>query len=126
MLPSRRTAFGLVPAILLAVAAAPPATAQAPSPPAVKLFKVVTTRGDLIIGITPGDLTTLGTGPEVERIARRITQDGHFTAWRYDVTRAPDGSTRFGTRLRIAVMRQDSLTIEPYAPALPVAPPPAE
>jgi hypothetical protein len=108
-------------AVLLASATA--ARAQQAS---VKLFRVVGPRDEVFIGFIPAALAAMGSGPEVERIARKLAADGQITAWKYAVGRAPDGSTRFATARRIAVMRNDTLRIEPYAPALPVAPPPAE
>ena len=114
--PTRRLALAL-PALALAL----PATAQAP---AVLLFRVVSQRDEIIIGLTPDELAALGTGPEAERIARRLAADGQVGAWRYVVGRAPDGSTRHAAAGRIAILRQDTYRIEPYAPALPVAPPP--
>lgn len=98
------------------------AAAQAP---AVKLFKIIGPRDEVTIGLTEAELAALGSGPEVERIARALVANGQLTAWQYSVGRAPDGSTRFATTRRIAVMRNESLRIEPYTAALPVAPPPA-
>jgi hypothetical protein len=132
MFSSRRTASTLMKGLVLALALAPPVTAQAPAAastanePAVRLYRLVTMRGDVVLGLTPRELASLGVGTEVERIARRISQDGQITAWRYEVTRAPDGSTRLATRTRVAVLRQDALMVEPYTAALPVAPPPGE
>lgn len=125
MLTTRRLALGLMQAMALVSL---PALAQAPAggEPPVRLYKVVTTRGEVLLGSTPRELAAMGPGPEVERIARRISQDGQFTAWRYEVMRAPDGSTRLGARVRVAVLRQDSLMVEPYSPALPVTAPPSE
>jgi hypothetical protein len=108
----------------LPVLAATRAGAQAS--PAVQLFQVRTQRGEVLLGFTPQQLAALGSGPEVERIARRIAEAGQVTAWRYAVGRAPDGSTRLATRDKVAVMRQEAVTVEPYRPALPVVPPPAE
>lgn len=122
MTPTRRSALALLPA--LALLAARPAAAQGEPP--VRLFRLVLQRGEVVIGLTPRELAALGSGPEVERIARRIAESGQLTAWRYTVTRAPDGSTRLATREKVAVLRQEALVVEPYAPALPVAPPPAE
>ena len=117
MLPvTRRLALAL-PAFLLAR----PAAAQAPE---VLLFRVVSQRDEIIIGLTPAELEALGTGPEAERIARRLAAEGQVGAWRYVVGRAPDGSTRHAATGRIAILKQDTYRIEPYAPALPVAPPP--
>lgn len=115
---SRRLAL----AAPLLAAAALPAAGQAP---AVLLFRAVSQRDEIYIGFTPAELAAMGTGPEAERIARKLVADGQVGAWRYVVGRAPDGSTRFTAAGRIAILRQDTLRIEPYAPALPVAPPPS-
>jgi hypothetical protein len=130
MPPTRRSASALLQGFVLAFAVAPATAPRAQTQPAepapVRLYRLVTMRGDVLVGLTERDLAGLGTGPEVERIARRISQEGHITAWRYQVMRAPDGTTRLATRDRVAVLRQDALIVEPYAPALPVATPPAE
>jgi hypothetical protein len=126
---TRRTASTLLQGLVLALAVSPGAGPQAqtrtPEAP-VRLYRLVTMRGDVLVGLTEHDLAALGSGPEVERIARRISQEGHLTAWRYQVTRAGDGGTRLATRDKVAVLRQDALMVEPYTPALPVAAPPGE
>jgi len=109
-----------------------PATTQPEARPmvvtgrGVRLFRVVTMREDVLLGLTPEDLASLGTGPEVERLARRIATEGQVTAWRYVAGRASDGSMRLVARHRVAVLRQDALMVEPYAAALQVLPPPIE
>lgn len=118
MTMSRRLAFALAPLAFAAIA-------RAQTPPAVMLFQVTGVREDIVIGLTPAELAAMGTGPEAERIARRLVEQGQVGAWRYVVGRAPDGSTRLGATGRIAILRQDSVRIEPYRAALPVAPPPA-
>lgn len=107
---------------LPALAFALPAAAQAP---AVLLFRVVSQRDAIIIGLTPAELDALGTGPEAERIGRRLAAEGQVGAWRYIVGRAPDGSTRYGAEGRVSILRQETYRIEPYRAALPVAPPPS-
>ncbi len=121
---TRRGALALLPGLALATAA--PRDAAAQSDPPVRLFRLVLARGEVTVGLTPHEMAALGSGPEVERIARRIAEAGQLTAWRYQVGRAPDGSTRLATREKVSVLRQDALMVEPYRPALPVAPPPAE
>lgn len=106
---------------LPALALAWPASAQAP---AVHLFRIVSQRDEVIIGLTPAELDALGTGPEAERIGRRLAAEGQIGAWRYVVGRAPDGSTRYGATGRISILRQETYRVEPYRAALPVAPPP--
>jgi hypothetical protein len=129
-MPATRRAASRVLNLLAIGLLLPPAVSVAaraqPSPAPVRLFRVVTMRGDVTLGFTPAELAALGEGPEAERIARRIAREGQVTAWRYAVTRAPDGSTMFATREKVAVLRQDSLTVEPYTPNLPVAAPPAQ
>jgi hypothetical protein len=91
----------------------------------VQLFRVTTTRGEVTMGFTAAELDRMGEGPAVDRLARALARDGQIAGWNYAVTRAPDGSTRFAARDRVAVMRQEGVTIQPYAAALPVQPPPA-
>ena len=98
------------------------AVAQAP----VTLFKVIGPRDEVVIGMTAAELERLGTGPAVERVARALVGYNQLTVWRYSVGRAPDGSTRFVANGRIAILRHDTVRIEPYAAALPVMPPPTE
>ncbi len=92
----------------------------------VSLFKVVGPRDEVTIGLTEAELARLGSGPAVERIARALVAEGQLTAWRYAVGRAPDGGTRFAATGRVAILRSESLRIEPYTAALPVVAPPAE
>jgi hypothetical protein len=114
---SRRLVFGL--------AAFLPATASRAQGD-IALFRVVGPRDEVTIGLTETELGRLGTGPRVERIARTLVAQGQITAWHYVVGRAADGSTRFAARGRVAILRSDLLRIEPYAAAIPVAPPPVE
>jgi hypothetical protein len=121
-LPRRgAVAIALAGAALLARGAA----AQ-PAAVAVRMFKAVTARDETTFGMTEAELARLGAGPEVERIARKLVADGQITVWQDAVGRAPDGSTRWAPQRRVAIMRNDTLRIEPYAPALPVVAPPAE
>jgi hypothetical protein len=115
----RRLAAGLLAAALLAPAARSQDTSRG-----VRLFKVIGPRDEVTIGLTEAELQRLGSGPEVERIARALVADGRLTAWRYVVGRAPDGGTRFAPQGQVAILRNDALRIEPYAASLPVAPPP--
>ena len=118
MTMTRRLAFALAPIAFSAIA-------HAQTPPAVQLFQVTGVRDDIIIGLTPAELAALGSGPEAERIAKRLVEAGQIGAWRYNVGRAPDGSTRLNPTGRIAILRNEALRIQAYRAALPVAPPPA-
>jgi hypothetical protein len=114
----------LVTAPLLGAAPLRPAEAQSTPAAQVRLFRIMTMREDLVVGLMPADIAALGAGPEVDVLARHIAAAGQLTGWRYVVGRAPDGGTRLATRDRVAVLRQNALIVEPYRAALPVLPPP--
>ncbi len=106
----------------LAVIAVPVLAQTAPP----QLFRVVGAKDDVTIGITAAEFGAMGSGPAVERLARKLVADGQITAWQYVVGRGPDGATRHVATRRIAILRNDAMRLEPYAPALPVSPPPAQ
>lgn len=118
--PARRAALGL-----LLLAAPLLAAGRAMAQDAPTLLRIVGPRDEVIIGLTAAELERMGSGPAVERLARTLVAQGQVTAWQYVVGRAPDGTTRLATSRRIAILRNDALRVEPYAPALPVAAPPA-
>jgi len=112
---SRRAALGMV-----AMAIAAPAKA---ADPAVRLFRVVTTRDAITIGLTASELAALGQGEAVSLVAETLQRSGQITVWPYVSGRAADGALAWKPQARVAVLRADSLRIEPYAPAVPVLPP---
>ena len=123
---TRRTAFAAIGAVAASAMLARFAGAQTAAAAPVRLFRAVTARDEITFGMTQAELDRLGAGPDVERIARKLVADGQIAVWQYVVGRAPDGSTRHATARRVAILRTDTLRIEPYTPALPVAPPPAD
>lgn len=115
--PLRRALLGAA----LLLAAAPAAMAQAQ----VELFRIVTTRDTVVVGAPAAELGGVGSGMALQVLAARLQADGHVTLWSYASGRAPDGSLRLNPTGRVVIFRNDTLRIEPYAPGLPVAPPPA-
>jgi hypothetical protein len=115
----RRALLGAV-----VVALAAPAMAQAQAQ--VELFRIVTTRDTVVVGAPASELGGAGSGMALQVLAARLQADGHVTLWSYASGRAPDGSLRLNPTGRVVIFRNDTLRIEPYAPGLPVAPPPAQ
>lgn len=111
-------------ALMAALALGPLAPAMAQGGP-TQLFRIVGARDEVVVGLTPAEFDGMGSAPGVERLARKLVADGQLTAWQYVVTRSPDGTTRYATTRRIAILRNDTTRIEPYTAALPVSPPPA-
>ncbi len=106
-----------------------PGAALAQATPAPQLFRVIGPRDEVMIGLTAAELEAIGPASSstsgVERLARKLADDGQLTAWQYAVGRAPDGTTRLVPAGKVAILRNDALRIESYRPALPVAGPAA-
>ncbi|WP_376089177.1 hypothetical protein ACE7GA_17485 [Roseomonas sp. CCTCC AB2023176] len=124
--PTRRVvlAASLTTGLSAGLAATLSRTASAQEAP-VRLFRVVGARDEVTIGLTAADLDAMGDAPDAARLARKLVADGQLTAWQYVVGRAPDGSTRHAATRQVAILRSDTLRIEPYTAAIPVAAPPA-
>jgi len=91
---------------------------------AVKLFKIVTAKDDIEIGLTDGELRSFGAGPDIDVLAKKLADAGQITVWQYAVQRAPDGGTVHAPLKRVAVFKTDTLRIEPFNPAPLKAVPP--
>jgi hypothetical protein len=109
-------------ALLATLAMAAPSVVAASS--VVTLFQVVGPRGTVVIGVTPQELLAWGRGEPVSIVAERLHAAGTITVWQYAVGRAADGSLQMQPRARVALLRTETMRIEPYASAHPVAAPP--
>jgi hypothetical protein len=119
--PRRALAAGLLGG-LASLALRRPAAGQATAQP-VLLFRVIGPRDTITIGITPDDLAAWGSGEPVSVLAARLAAAGQVTAWAYAVGRGEDGALAMVSRGRVALLRNDTLRIEPYAAAHPVRAP---
>jgi hypothetical protein len=86
----------------------------------IQLFKIITTRDEIVIGFKAEEMTTIG-GTDAAAIGRKLVADGSLGVWQYAVRRAADGSLEQGPLRQVAVLASDSLRVEPYASPLPVA-----
>lgn len=123
VLTPRRTAIAAILAGGIAVALRGAAAGQARPEPAVHLFRVVGPRDTVTVGVTAADLAGWGAGEPVTVLAERLVAAGQVTVWAYAVGRAADGSLAMVPRGRMAILRSDTLRIEPYAAAQPVIAP---
>lgn len=95
--------------------------------PAMKLFKVITPRDEIIVGCDEAELRAVGPRPDLDNLAQRLADSGQLTVWQYAVRKGADGALRQAPLKRVAVFKNDTLRIEPYNPApLAVEAPPAE
>ncbi|MDP9601946.1 UNVERIFIED_ORG: hypothetical protein J2W38_001732 [Variovorax paradoxus] len=118
-LPRRRTliAFAmLVPAALAVRSVRAQAAAGG-----VQLFKVVSSRDEVIVGADAA-LLGAGSGPAVERLAAQFAAKGQLTLWQYASSKDAGGALVQAPLRQIVVFKNDALRIEPYATPLPIKP----
>jgi hypothetical protein len=77
------------------------------------LFKIVTPKDEVVIATS---------GIDLDAFAKRLVADGQITVWQYAVRKAANGDLEQAPLRRIAILRQDTLRIEPFASPLRVAP----
>jgi hypothetical protein len=89
----------------------------------VQLFKIVTPKDEMFVGLTSDDIAHLGSGAAVELLSKKIAADGQMTIWQYAVKHDKDGSLVFGPLAKVSVFAAGVVRIEPYAPAYNVLAP---
>jgi hypothetical protein len=85
------------------------------------LFKIVTVKDDIIVGLNDAELAGLG-GNDAGALAKAIAGKGSLTVWQYGVKRGPDGSPVQAPRQKIGVLANSSLRVEPYKTPYKVVP----
>jgi len=119
----RRALSGLSALALLPLAAAVrPARAQAPAP--IQLFKLVSPKDEIIVGVEAAQLGT-GAGPGVQRLAELLAAKGQLTLWQYASQKDAAGALVQAPLRQVAVFKNDLLRIEPYTTPLAVKAPAA-
>lgn len=94
----------------------------------VSLFKIVTVRDEIVVGIGPQEAAVLG-GSDATAVGRALKGGGELTLWQYGVHKGADGALEQAPLRRVSLIGHDSLRVEPYAtplrvvaPAAPAAP----
>jgi len=87
----------------------------------VSLFKVITAKDEIVIGLTDDELAQLE-GNNAGGIARMLVAKGSMTAWQYAVRKAPSGDLEQAPLRQVGLMSNESLRVEPYASPLKVVP----
>lgn len=88
----------------------------------VNLFKIVTVRDEVVVGLSPEEAKAIG-GSDVTAVGRALKDKGELTVWQYAVRKAPDGQLEQAPLRRISILGHDSLRVEPYATPLRVVAP---
>jgi hypothetical protein len=87
---------------------------------AASLFKVVTVKDEIVIGLSGAELDQVGR--DAGSIARTLVAQGTLAAWQYAVHKAANGDLEQAPLRKIGLIAHDSLRVEPYATPLKVLP----
>ena len=86
----------------------------------VWLFKVITAKDEIVIGIPHDEFKVMG--GNVGGVAAALVAKGSLSVWRYAVRKAPSGDLEQAPVHKIGLISSESLRIEPYATPLKVVP----
>ena len=87
----------------------------------VSLFKVITSKDEIVIGIGEADLAQME-GGNAGGVAKALVAKGSMSAWQYAVRKSAGGDLEQAPLHRIGLIASDSLRVEPYATPLKVLP----
>lgn len=87
----------------------------------VKLFKIVTARDEIVVGVTDKEMGN--DGSDLARLTAKMRAAGQLEVWRYAVRKAPNGDLEQAPSTRVMLIYSDTLRIEPYTTPLKVLPP---
>src|ERR1700729_2635092 len=85
------------------------------------LFKVVTVKDVILIGLSSDELKALG-GADASAVAHALAQKGARTVWQYNVHRGPNGELQQAPTAKIGLLANASLRVEPYSTPYTVVP----
>lgn len=100
-----------------------PAAAAMAGDGTMKLFKVVSAKDETVIGVSAEDLGKLGSGADVEVLARHLAAAGQLTVWQYATRKAEDGSLQQAPLRQVAIFPAHTVRIEPYTTPLAIVAP---
>ena len=87
----------------------------------VSLFKVITTKDEVVIGLSDDELAQVD-GNNAGGIAKMLVAKGSMSVWQYAVHKSASGDLEQAPLHRIGLLATDSLRVEPYATPLKVLP----
>ena len=97
------------------------AFAQTNNPSVVRLFKVITVKDDVVIGLSPSEMSEMG-GDDAGAVARALVAKSTLSVWQYAVKKAYNGDLEQAPLRKIGLIAHDSLRVEPFPTPLKVLP----
>jgi hypothetical protein len=87
----------------------------------IELFKVITVKDEIVIGLSPDELKGLG-GTDASAVAHALAQKGDMAVWQYNVHRGPNGELQQAPTAKIGLIANSSLRVEPYTTPYAIVP----
>ena len=87
----------------------------------VSLFKVITAKDEIVIGISDDELAQID-GKNAGGIAEALVAKGSMSVWQYAVHKSATGDLEQAPLHKIGLLAAESLRVEPYATPLKVLP----
>jgi len=87
----------------------------------VSLFKIITARDEIIIGINDDQLSKFDS-KNAGGVAKHLASSGTLTAWQYGVRKAEAGALEQAPLRQVGLMSSDALRVEPYTTPLKIVP----
>lgn len=89
--------------------------------PMTRLFKIITVRDEIVVGLDQAELGRLG-GDDAGAVARGLKSQGTLTAWQYAAKKANNGDLQQAPLRKVGLIGHDTLRVEPYTTPLAVLP----
>ena len=91
----------------------------------ITLFKVITVKDEIVVGLTAAELAALG-GTDAGTVAKSLAAKGSMTVWQYAVHKAANGDMQQAPLQQVGLMAAASLRVEPYKTPYAIVPPAAK
>jgi len=88
---------------------------------ATTLFKVITVKDEIVVGLNAEELGAIG-GQDAGAVAKALAAKGELTVWQYAVRHAASGELEQAPLRKIGLLANSSLRVEPYASPLKIVP----
>jgi hypothetical protein len=89
---------------------------------AMNLFKIITVKDEIVIGLTTDELSKLG-GQDAGAVAKALVSKGEMTVWQYAVRKNAHGELEQAPLRQVGLLANGSVRVEPYSSPLKVLPP---
>jgi hypothetical protein len=84
------------------------------------LFKVVTVKDEIVIGLNDKELGEMG--GDAAGVAKALTAKGSLDVWQYSVQQAKDGERQMAPLHKVGLLAHSSIRVEPYRQPFKVLP----